>query len=124
MKFVLAVCFAMALSTHAHAEWTATEFLAFYNSGDATTRKWMEITLGGVVSGLSYANTLFGIKVGKQLYCQPPTLDLTGSQLLHMLRENLTARVGEALGDSPIALTMYIVMATTFPCAADGLTRP
>ena len=92
---------------------TAKQFLQLYNSEDGQDLAVVKIT--SMEAGVRRANEYLKAHNQTPLYCQPPQLALTGSQIADMIlraAEEKDSRV-EAM-DVPSAL--LFVLQKTFPC--------
>ena len=102
----------MATAVPAHADATAKQFLQLVNSEDG--RDLGETKLVALEEGIRATNA--ALAQGSRLYCQPPTLVLTGPQIADMLRRAVAAN--DKLEDQPVSSVLLGVLESTFPCAA------
>ena len=102
----------MVCALPAHADATAKQFLQLVNSEDG--RDLGETKLVALEEGIRATDA--ALAPGSRLYCQPPTLVLTGPQIADMLRRAVAAN--DKLEDQPVSSVLLGVLETTFPCAA------
>jgi hypothetical protein len=94
---------------------TTTGLLASYDKADPAKKSNIETMLVFAAEGTGYANaTLIRDRKEQPLYCQPGNLDLTGSQLVQILRQQIKERPYYAA--IPPADTLLDALQNTFPC--------
>jgi hypothetical protein len=77
---------ALLLLTSAYAEADANTFLDRYDAADSETRRVLVLTVGAYEKGMAWTNNLLENQRKEQpLYCTPPTLFLTGEQLVDII---------------------------------------
>jgi predicted secreted protein len=93
---------------------TAAQFLQLYNSEDGQLLAISKIE--SMEAGVHEANEyLVKTRNDKPLYCQPPQLVLTGSQIADMLKRDVEEK-GSKLGEVRLPSALLIVLQRTFPC--------
>ena len=100
----------VAATAPARADVTAKQFLQLVNSEDG--RDLGETKLVALEEGIRATNA--ALVQDSRLYCQPPTLVLTGPQIADMLRRAVAA--DQKLEDQPVSSVVLGVLKTTFPC--------
>ncbi|HVU20786.1 MAG TPA: hypothetical protein VHE09_08650 [Rhizomicrobium sp.] len=103
---------AIIATAPAHADGTAKQFMQLVDSEDG--RALGETKLVALEEGIRVTNASLGPTA--KLYCQPPTLVLTGPQIADMLRRAVAAN--DKLEDQAVSAVLLGVLETTFPCAA------
>lgn len=113
---VIALLFATAVlvaaTAPARADATAKQFLELDASDDGVLLA--ETKIASVEEGIRVTNA--ALASGSKLYCQPPTLVLTGTQLADMLRRAVAA--DDKLKNQAMSVVLLDVLEKTFPCTA------
>jgi hypothetical protein len=121
MKLVATALGAMTIVfriSSAHAEMDAHTFLRNYDAGTLDSRKAMEFWLSSIELGMDWENSILQHDHRVALYCTPPKLNLTGNQLVDMVRRYTTdIKPADIL---PVGLVMLDALETTFPCDSAG----
>ncbi len=116
MTRFIAVLFAgaavFAATAPARADATAKQFMQLVDSEDG--RALGETKLVALEEGIRTTNG--ALASATKLYCQPPTLVLTGPQIADMLRRAVAAN--DKLEDQPVSSVLLGVLESTFPCSA------
>jgi len=78
----------------AKAEMSAREWLASYQLGNGESRRLIEEITRATVNGMGW----YAARSKVQLYCEPPKMAFTGSQLLDILQRSVdqSARIASA----------------------------
>jgi hypothetical protein len=115
MKRELLICTLCLLPIAAHAEWDTQTLLNNYNAGTLAEKFFIAGILSSVENGMSWADAeLINSQHAAPLYCTPSKLDLTGEQILDMLRRHVQDQPSDAR--YPYGLVMMQVLKKVFPC--------
>jgi hypothetical protein len=100
-------------------EGSAAELFQIYDRSDWETRKQIEKLLAMTENGLKSANTyLTTVRNEPALFCQPEKLELTGHQLMKILRDGVKA--DESLSRKPWGFALLVSLQGTFSCRKSG----
>jgi len=96
------------------AEANATMFLALYDAARPEDKAQLRDHVQAVAYGIAWANAAFKFQKQKPLYCPPDEQNLTGEQVLDLLRKELEAH--PASGDFPWPAVTIRALQSAFPC--------
>ncbi len=77
-------------------------------------RQRIEDAVGGMTTGLLWANAMLRERGQPLLYCQPDKLDLAGAQVIGMMRQAM--RDNPKWGDFALGMMVLVTLQRTFPC--------
>jgi hypothetical protein len=92
---------------------TAKQFLQLYNSEDGQGLAIAKIS--SMEAGVHQANEYLKAHGQTPLYCQPPQLVLTGSQIGDMIRRAAEEKDSK-VEDMTVSAALLFVLQKTFPC--------
>jgi hypothetical protein len=115
MRAAFLVCALCLISTAARAEVDATKFLSTYDAlPPGEVKQQLAQYLDYIEDGMGWANSVLQSRNDQQLYCLPPSLTLTGDQLVNMVRRKVQQI--PKLGEEPVGLVMLFALQEVFPC--------
>lgn len=81
---------------------------------DEGARKEFELTVSHMEDAFGWANAALGFRKTPPLFCQPPKLAITGSQLINILRRAIVEEqpLSNPLSNQPLLVSLQRV----FPC--------
>jgi len=94
---------------------TAKQFLQLYNSEDGQGEALAVVKIVSMEAGVHQANEYLKAHNQTPLYCQPPQLVLTGSQIADMIHR-AAAEKNSKVEDMTIPVALIFVLQKTFPC--------
>jgi len=101
------------------AEPNATAFLEMYDGGDQEARQTAEFGISMIEIGLEWANTE-ATRRTQPLFCLPPKLVMTASQLIDVVRRGIEEdrRLGlrYQIANLPLGAALLVSLERVFPC--------
>ena len=98
---------------------TAKQFLQLYDSEDGQGQALAVVKIVSMEAGVHQANEYLKAHNQPPLYCQPPQLVLTGSQIADMIHR-AAAEKNSKVEDMTVSASLLFVLQRTFPCAAEA----
>jgi hypothetical protein len=92
---------------------TAKQFLQLYNSEDG--QDLAVVKIASMEAGVHQANEYLKAHNQTQIYCQPPQLVLTGSQIADMIYRAAHEK-NSKVEDMTVSASLLFVLQKTFPC--------
>lgn len=112
--FLLFFCFSWA----AHADMTASAFVATYEKANPEDRDWLETILATQEEGMAWSNAVLQKGIGgTPLYCSPPAIVLAGGQLIDILTR--AVEDSPAYADMPFGIVLLYSLMDAFPCEGE-----
>jgi hypothetical protein len=112
---LLALGFSLLPAPVTAAEANATTFLALYDAARPEDKAHLRDYVQAVAHGVAWANAALNFQKQKPLYCEPEQQNLTGEQVLDILREEIEAR--PASGNFPWPAVVIRALQNAFPCS-------
>lgn len=94
----------------AFAEFSSNIFLKNHKEADLEGKQLLEELARATENGMAWVSAV----EKRQVYCHPPNLVLTGSQIVDILRRE-SAEV-PAIAEAPYGLGILLSLKRTFPC--------
>lgn len=98
----------------AKAEMSSTEWLAQHRNGNAGSRQLIEEITRATVNGRGW----YAARSKVKLYCEPPRMAFTGSQLLDVLQRS--SDESTKIAGYPWSMALLLSLEATFPCEPQG----
>jgi hypothetical protein len=108
--------------TVAMAEYNVNEALAAYDSANPNDRKTWELIFGNTQNGINWANSVLFHRKQQPLYCPPDNFELTGPQVIEMLRELATSK--PKLATVPYGFAILLALQSRYPCGDPDAEPP
>jgi len=112
-RYVLLTLF--LLSSSASNAFDVAQYRQVRSSDSAKANPILETFLNGVARGFIFANVQLERSGITQFYCQPASLALNGSNLVHLVDGEL-ARDSTVRSDLPIEFVVMSALKRAFPC--------
>jgi hypothetical protein len=125
LRTITAVCLLASLllgPTVAMAEYNVNEALAAYDSANPNDRKTWELIFGNTQNGINWANSVLFHRKQQPLYCPPDNFELTGPQVIEMLRELATSK--PKLATVPYGFAILLALQSRYPCGDPDAEPP
>ena len=98
------------------AENSAGDALRIYDKGNKETREMLELIITETQNGASWTNAILIRQKKQPLYCTPPNLVFTASQLVDIIRRAIKEDQDQDLSKYPLGMVLLVSLQRVFPC--------